>query len=828
MRMNNRKRIGNRLELLEPRQMMAVGDVLVQLTRAGADFGADVELSGDILVVGAPGDDTAGSNVGRVYVYRLNGTPTPNLIRTIENPLPSALKFGRKLDVNGSQLIVSAQDTAFIFDLNAPLFEKTIHDPVDDNLDDFGADVAISDQYYVVTSPGTGFFGGGKDNVYAYNVQTDDRTLLSSLDQGSGLSSVSVDANRVAIGFAASVQVYNATTGNLLDSLAVPNQSFGTTSTAIQGTQIVAGGTTVGSPTLGGQPAGAAYLFDLGQTDPTHTWLNPNPVVEGGFGGSENFGASVAFDGRIAAAGEPQGESADAGQYDSPDISIFDTVTGKELVNVVAPAAPLANTSPTYNFGRSIAVSGPYVAVGANSTVFVLDSGLAALNQKPVVSGVPTQVTYKKNATAVRISPSATVTDTDSLNFAGGQITASITKNAEATDVIAIRNVGNAAGQIGISGSSVKLSGIVIGTFSGGTNGNPLVVSLNSKATPAAAQALLRNITYKSTSESPSTLGRPIKLTVGDGDGGTSAAKTVTVKVIAVNDAPVLNAALNPKLASIAEDNRSSPGTLVSSLLVGAVTDPDKGASRGIAVTAASRSNGDWQYSRDGGKNWVDFGTPSGTKALLIPAFARVRFVPKLDFNGQVKLYYKAWDQTEVSVGGTLNVSTHSGGNHSLSTASENATLTVTPVNDSPFLDTTANPELPTISENTISPAGVLIKTLIGASISDIDAGALEGIAITNADSTNGTWQFSLNGTSWKSLGIVLESQARLLPSTATARIRFIPKANFSGQASITYRAWDRTAGAAGQTLSTSGRTGGTQTFSSFYDLATITVLPGS
>src|SRR5688500_12977386 len=150
MTRKTRKRIGNRIERLESRQLMAAGDVVVQLTRAGIDFGADVELSGDILVVGAPGDDTVGDNVGRVYVYRLNGTPNPSLIRTIENPLVSAINFGRKLDLNGSQLIVSAKDTAFIFDLDNAAVEQTITDPTNNIGDDFATDVAISDQYYVI------------------------------------------------------------------------------------------------------------------------------------------------------------------------------------------------------------------------------------------------------------------------------------------------------------------------------------------------------------------------------------------------------------------------------------------------------------------------------------------------------------------------------------------------------------------------------------------------------------------------------------------------------------------------------------------------------
>jgi len=510
MNKKTRQRLGNRIEQLESRHMMAAGDILVQLTKAGVDFGADVELSGDKLVVGAPSD---ASGAGKVYVYQLNGTPNPSLVRTIENPLPSATNFGRALDVNGSQLIVSGKDTAFIFDLNNPAVEKTITDPTDTLGDDFAADVAISDKYYIIADPCNSFFGGGADEVHAYNIQTNERVLLSSTDQGLGLSSVSIDGSTVAIGFSASTAVYNADTGNLVDSFEVSNSGVTTfTATALQGSQVVVGGSTANVPNFGGD--GAAYLFNIGDTNPQYTWLNPEPVAVTGFGPGEEFGAAVAFDGRIAAVGEPQGESPDPGQYDSPAMAIFDTVTGNRLAVVVAPAAPLASTSPTYKFGRSIAVSGQYVAVGANSTIFVLDSGLADLNLKPLISGVPTQVSYTENSSGVRVAPNAVVTDADSTNLASGQLTAAITANSQATDVLTIRNVGNAAGEIGISGSSVKLGGVVIGTFSGGTGSSPLVVTLNSKATPSATQALLRNIVFKSTSDAPSTSSRTVKLTL--------------------------------------------------------------------------------------------------------------------------------------------------------------------------------------------------------------------------------------------------------------------------------------------------------------------------
>ena len=68
------------------------------------------------------------------------------------------------------------------------------------------------------------------------------------------------------------------------------------------------------------------------------------------------------------------------------------------------------------------------------------------------------------------------------------------------------------------------------------------------------------------------------------------------------------------------------------------------------------------------------------------------------------------------------------------------------------------------------------------------------------------------------------ESAARLLPVDETTRVRFLPKADYNGDAWISYRAWDRTEGTTGETLSTGGRLGLTKTFSLATEAVKITV----
>ena len=101
------------------------------------------------------------------------------------------------------------------------------------------------------------------------------------------------------------------------------------------------------------------------------------------------------------------------------------------------------------------------------------------------------------------------------------------------------------------------------------------------------------------------------------------------------------------------------------------------------------------------------------------------------------------------------------------------------------------------ISESTVpaSNPGTAV-TVLTATSSDADSGALKGIAITGVDTSHGIWEYTLNGGSvWNSLSGVNIASARLLKSDELHRVRFIPNASFSGNAEIQYRAWDQTSG---------------------------------
>jgi hypothetical protein len=131
------------------------------------------------------------------------------------------------------------------------------------------------------------------------------------------------------------------------------------------------------------------------------------------------------------------------------------------------------------------------------------------------------------------------------------------------------------------------------------------------------------------------------------------------------------------------------------------------------------------------------------------------------------------------------------GGTTAFSTATDTASITVTAVNDAPVL-TPASPTLTTITEDDTSNSGDLVSAIVGSSITDVDTGAVEGIALTGLTSGNGTWEYDIGG-GWTAVGAVSDASALLLRSTDS--VRFVPDGQNADSASVTFRALYQTSG---------------------------------
>ena len=110
--------------------------------------------------------------------------------------------------------------------------------------------------------------------------------------------------------------------------------------------------------------------------------------------------------------------------------------------------------------------------------------------------------------------------------------------------------------------------------------------------------------------------------------------------------------------------------------------------------------------------------------------------------------------------------------------------------------------------------------------MTDVDASSQTGIAIIDADTTNGTWWYTTDGgTNWNALGAVSDSSARVLNASSNTRIYFQSDADFNGTINnaIEFRAWDRSQGPSGS-LQDASANGGTTAFSSATETADLVI----
>jgi hypothetical protein len=354
-------------------------------------FGYAVSIAGTRVVVGAFAEDTGGVDSGSVYVYELTN-PTPKVpVHIVHNPEPSAGdSFGVAVSISGSRMVIGtyADDTgatdagsAYVYDLLNPtptVPVATFNNPGPADSDNFGLSVAISSTRIVVGAYGDDTSASGAGSAYVYEVGAGTATVPIATLNNPGPAAgdrfgwaLGISGTRVVVGAyrddagandAGSAFVYDLASptpivpvATLRNPAPAANDQYGY-SVAISGTWVI-----VGAPfddTAAGN-AGSVYLYDLANgnsTVPVFAWSNPSGAA------AESFGFSVAISGTQAVVGTPfahTGASAAGRAY------VFD-VAGE---SADTPIAILNNPSPAANdvFGKSVAISGDRVLVGAES-----------------------------------------------------------------------------------------------------------------------------------------------------------------------------------------------------------------------------------------------------------------------------------------------------------------------------------------------------------------------------------------------------------------------------------------------------------------------------
>ena len=204
-------------------------------------------------------------------------------------------------------------------------------------------------------------------------------------------------------------------------------------------------------------------------------------------------------------------------------------------------------------------------------------------------------------------------------------------------------------------------------------------------------------------------------------------------------------------------------------------------------------------------------------------------FTPNANYHGTISdaLTLRAWDQTSGGAGAYANI-TATGGATAFSSVTDTAEIVVAGVNHAPgLLDTALT--LTALNEDAGIPSGAMVGTAVHAltgGITDADSGAVAGIAVTAADTSHGSWYYTIDGgTSWTAADALSDGHALLLADNANTRVYFNPAADYNGTVTdvITIHAWDATSGTAGNYADVS-TAGGTTAFSNASDTADLTV----
>ncbi|WP_020680921.1 DUF4347 domain-containing protein [Marinobacterium rhizophilum] len=431
---------------------------------------------------------------------------------------------------------------------------------------------------------------------------------------------------------------------------------------------------------------------------------------------------------------------------------------------------------------------------GADAAVNIVDASgngitVSNFNAAPVISNLNgDSVSYVEGAGSVLLDSgsNATLSDADSTDFNGGNLTVTITSGENAAeDLLSLTTSGTVSLAGTTAGSNVSVAGTVIGTL--GNNiaaGNDLVVNFNANATPSHIQVLVRALSYQnSDTTDPTTGARIVRVTVSDGDGGTSANADVTVNVTGVNDAPTLTATGN----NPAFIEGGAAADLFSTVSISTVESGQNLS--GLTLTVTNLANGsDEILNIDGtqvvlthGTNGTTAGSSlsysvavTGTTATVslsggsLSAAATQTLVDNMSYQNNSNTPSSSRVVTLTSLqdsGGTAN-----GGVDTASLAIA-STVTVVDVNDEPTL--TANASNPPFTEG-----GAAASLFSGTSINTVEAGqTITGLSFTITNVTNGsnerinvdgTTIVLTHGTNGSTAGNSLNYSVMVIGTTAT------------------------------------------------------------
>lgn len=149
----------------------------------------------------------------------------------------------------------------------------------------------------------------------------------------------------------------------------------------------------------------------------------------------------------------------------------------------------------------------------------------AALNEAPLLAFPSGVLDYDPGAGPVPLDPAAQVSDSDSVDFNGGELLVTISDTCVSASTLSIVS-GNG---IAVFGTNLKYAFQTIGAFDYDAELGALQIVFFAAATPAIAQSVARDIVYGSNDSGPKLC--TAEASISDGDGGTSPTVTKDIDI---------------------------------------------------------------------------------------------------------------------------------------------------------------------------------------------------------------------------------------------------------------------------------------------------------
>ncbi|MFC1719068.1 hypothetical protein ACFL6S_35780 [Candidatus Poribacteria bacterium] len=198
-------------------------------------FGFSVYMSEDFAIVGAPRNDSAGTDCGAVYIFKRDGDSWEQPVRVTANDATTNDNFGVSVSVSGNRAIVGASSTderqsetgsAYIFHYNGKDWIEEAKLVASDGTagDEFGNSVSISNDSVIVGARYDDEYGYKSGSAYIFHytgAHWEEQCKINPGDEIAGDEvgySVVISGDRALIGskYANAVYVYQYIDGSWL------------------------------------------------------------------------------------------------------------------------------------------------------------------------------------------------------------------------------------------------------------------------------------------------------------------------------------------------------------------------------------------------------------------------------------------------------------------------------------------------------------------------------------------------------------------------------------------------------------------------------------